>query len=258
MRPETYTLEHCTFSAPLCWSVTLFWNEPEPSDEWIVDLAIDLEKDNIRLLKHRFSDLKTSQFLVSTQMASAPSFIVQRLKGRLYYAVKKRKPKPLRGNFAIRSIGKSGRRETEKYVTDQLGHHVMADQRVQAALEELQYHDPTVLLSEPVRSSHGLYWYNLHCVFVHRERWRCVDFEQLRLVQYSILALSRDEGIQLAAAGILTDHIHLLARCYYERSPMDIALRYLNGMVSVWDGKAIYQYGGYVGTVGEYTTHAIQ
>ncbi len=258
MRSEIYTRDHCTFSAPLCWSVTLFWNEPEPTDEWMADLIGDLEKDNIRLLKHRFSDLKTSQFLVSTQITSAPSFIVQRLKGRLYYVVKKRKPKPLRGNFAIRSIGKSGREETEKYVADQLGHHIMADQRVQAALEELQYHDPTVVLSEPIRSSHGLYWYNLHCVFVHRERWHCVDLAQLHRVQRVILSLSRDEGNHLAAAGVLTDHIHLLARCPYDRSPMDVAISYLNGMASAWDGRAIYQYGGYVGTVGEYTTHAIQ
>lgn len=223
----------------------------------MVGLAGDLERDNIRLLKHRFANSKTSQFLVSTQVTSAPSFIVQRLKGRLYHAVKSRKPKPLRGNFALRSIGKSGREETEKYVTDQLGHHVMADQRVQTALEELQFHDTTVILSDPVRSSHGLYWYNLHFVFVHRERWRCVDLAQLHRVQRSILSLSRDEGIQLAAAGVLTDHIHLLGRCPYDRSPLDIALLYLRGMSSVWDGRAIYQYGGYVGTVGEYTTHAI-
>jgi REP element-mobilizing transposase RayT len=258
IRSEIYTPDNCTFSAPLCWSVTLFWNEAESSDDWMVDLTNALEKDNIRLLQHRFANSKTSQFLVSTQVSSAPSLIVQRLKGRIYHAVRNRKPKPLRGNFALRSIGKAGREETEKYVTDQLGHHVMADQRVQAALEELQYHDTTVTLSDPVRSSHGLYWYNLHCVFVHRERWRCVDLAQLHRVQHGILSLSRHERIQLAAVGVLTDHVHLLARCPYDRSPLEIALSYLLGLSSFWDGRAIYQHGGYLGTVGEYTTNAIK
>lgn len=252
-----YTLEHCSFSAPLCWSVTLFWNESEPNADWQEPFACDLEKDKIKLLNHKFRDSKTSQFLVSTQIDSSPSFIVQRVKGRLYYIVKQRKPKPFRGNFAIRSIGKSGRAETEKYVSDQLGHHVMADTKVQTALEAMQFHDSTVKLSDPVTSSHGLYWYNLHCVFVHRERWRCVDLAQLARVQQAIVSLSAADKIQLAA-GVLTDHIHLLGRIPYQRSPADVAMHYLNGLASVWNRRAIYQFGGYLGTVGEYTTNAVR
>jgi hypothetical protein len=104
---QIYTPSNCTFSAPLLWSVSLFWNEPEPNDSWTEALIRDLRKDDIRLLQHHFSDMQTSHLTVSTKIGDTPSFIVQRVKGRLYYLVKQRKPKPFHGNFAIRSIGKS-------------------------------------------------------------------------------------------------------------------------------------------------------
>jgi hypothetical protein len=132
---QIYTPGNCTFSAPLLWSVNLFWNEPEPDDSWTEALIRDLRKDDIRLLRHHFSDKQTSHLTVSTKIGDAPSFIVQRVKGRLYYLVKQRKPKPFRGNFAIRSIGKSSLAETQQYVMNQLGHHKMADPDLQSSLE---------------------------------------------------------------------------------------------------------------------------
>lgn len=61
-----YTKDNCRFSAPLQWSFSIFWTEPELNSEWEPRLAADLEQDGIRLLSHRFADPLTSQLAIST------------------------------------------------------------------------------------------------------------------------------------------------------------------------------------------------
>ena len=46
----------------------------------------------------------------------------------------------------------------------------MADQRVHVRLEQFQIFRPEVDLSQPRRTSHREYWYNLHIVIVNDER----------------------------------------------------------------------------------------
>jgi hypothetical protein len=140
---------------------------------------------------------------------------------------------------------------------NQLGHHKMADPELQSSLEPLQIRNENVDLSRLETSSHGAYWYNLHMVFVHRERWSTSNVFQLERVQQKIISVAKLKGMRLAAAGILTDHVHLLAGCPYALSPQDIAIDFLNALASVWDSKPVYQFGGYVGTVGDYTSNAI-
>jgi REP element-mobilizing transposase RayT len=183
--------------------------------------------------------MQTSHLTVSTKISDAPSFIVQRVKGRLYYLVKQRKPKPFHGNFAIRSIGKSSLAETQQYVMNQLGHHKMADPKLQSSLETLQIRNEDVDLSRLETSSHGAYWYNLHMVFVHRERWSTSNVFQLERVQQKIISVAKLNGLRLAAAGVLTDHVHLLAGCPYAQSPQNIAIEFLNALgfktsLSIW------------------------
>jgi hypothetical protein len=48
----------------------------------------------------------------------------------------------------------------------------MADPRVQAMFERNQLCNPRVDLSLPREGDHAIYWYNLHMVLVHTERFR--------------------------------------------------------------------------------------
>ncbi len=251
-----YTKDNCRFSAPLQWSFSIFWREPEPNSEWETRLAVDLEQDGIRLLSHRFADPLTSQLAISTLPFVAPVTIVQRVKGRLYHLIRERKPRPFRGNFALRSIGKATRADVEKYVGDQLGHHQMADPRVQARMDQYQIHCDEVDLSQLQKTSHGVYWYNLHVVFVHRERWNEIRHEVLSRVKSMLLAVAAKKSFRLARAGILTDHVHLVLGCPFDVSPGDVALGILNNLTFVHGMKPVYQFGGYLGTVGEYTNKA--
>ena len=80
-------------------------------------------------------------------------------------------PKAFQRNDCLRSIGSARRSVVEDYVASQLGHHQMADPRVQEMLQQFQLAYPEVDLSQPSRTAHGWYWYNLHLVFVNDGRW---------------------------------------------------------------------------------------
>lgn len=251
-----YTKDNCRFAAPLQWSLSIFWREPELVDDWQSQLTSDLEPDGIRILSHHFCDLQTSQFAISTLPNVAPATIVQRTKGRLYHLIRKRKPKSFKGNFSIRSVGNATRESVEKYVAEQLGHHKMADQNVQARLEQYQVRCPEIDLSQMQKTSHGVFWCNLHLVFVHRDRWHEVRHEILTRVQSMVLAVAKKKSYRLARAGILPDHLHLVLGCPFDASPADVAIAFLNNLAFAHGMKPAYQFGGFVGTVGEYTNKA--
>lgn len=63
-------------------------------------------------------------------------------------------------------------------------------------------------------------------------------------------------GYLLAEAGVLSDHVHLVAGCPFEESPQEVALGFLNNLTYAHGMKPIYQDGGFVGTVGEYAFRA--
>ncbi|MBC8869751.1 MAG: transposase [Planctomycetes bacterium] len=219
-----YTRENCSFSCPLQWGLTVFWRTPERKDGWFPELAAATEPDGIRLLRHRFSEPGISQFAVSTKIHVSPLLVVQRVKGRLQYLVRDRLPKPFKGNYAIRSVGNVTRQTAEAYVADQLGHHGMADARIQARLEHYQIERPEVNLSQPQRTSHGIYWYNLHIVLVHRERWTEIREDILQRLRDMIMGASEAKGYLLSRAGILADHVHLVLGCPIEAAPLDVVL----------------------------------
>jgi hypothetical protein len=252
-----YTRDNCRFACPLQWGLTVFWRQPDEGDSWYDELAAATELDGIRLLSHRFSQPDTSQFAISTKPHISPLLVVQRVKGRLQHLIRERLPKAFHGNYAIRSVGMVTRETVERYVADQLGHHQMADPRVQDRLKRYQIQCPDIDLSEPQRTSHGRYWYNLHIVFVHRERWTEVRDDVLQRVRDMILRSCEAKGFRLSRAGILAARIHLLLGCPIEVAPEEVALGFLNNLAYVHGMKPIYQYGGFVGTVGEYTTKAM-
>lgn len=153
-----YTKDNSRFAAPLQWSLSIFWREPELADDWQSQLTKDLE--------------------------------------------------------------------------------------------------PDVDLSQMQRTSHGVFWYNLHLVFVHRERWNEVRHEILARVQSMVLAVAKKKSHRLARAGILPDHVHLVLGCPFDMSPCEVALGFLNNFAFVHGMKPVYQFGAFVGTVGEYTNKA--
>ena len=252
-----YTVDNCVFSCPLQWGLTIFWRDPEPDEGWLEELGTATEFDGIRILSHEFTSPGVSQFLVSTQPDVSPILVVQRVKGRLQYLVKHRKPKPFRRNYAIRSIGAVTRDTIESYVANQLEHHPMADPQVQARLMQYQIENHDIDLAEMQKTSHGVYWYNLHLVIVRAVRWMEVHHQVLQRVKSMVAAASDCKAFRLSRAGILPDHLHLVLGCPINVAPTDVMLGYLNNLAFVHEMKPVFQFGGFIGTVGEYTTNAV-
>lgn len=252
-----YTAENCTFSCPLQWGLTIFWRLEQKNNDWLDALGQSLEQDGIRLLSHRWLNGVTCQFAISTKPHVSPSKIVQRVKGRLQYLVREAQPRPFRRNFAVRSFGAQERAVIERYVRDQTSHHPYADPDYQTFLEHLQFQDSAIDFSEASKTSHGLYWHNLHLVLVHRERWAVSNNSQLTAVREMILRVSRKKAWQVSRIGLLPDHIHLAMGCGFGDSPQNVALCFLNNLAYVHGMKAVFQFGAYVGTFGEYDNRAV-
>jgi hypothetical protein len=160
--------------------------------------------------------------------------------------------KPFRRNYSLRSIGSTRREKLEQYLTTQLSHHPMADQRVQQRLEQFQIFRPEVDLSQPRRTSHAEYWYNLHIVIVNDERYMEVRDEVLAGLRDMILKASDAKGHSLSRAAIVPDHIHLILGCDLEESPEQVVLGYMNNLAYACGMKPVFRSSYYVGTLSEY------
>jgi REP element-mobilizing transposase RayT len=99
---------------------------------------------------------------------------------------------------------------------------------------------------------------NLHVVLVHRERWAEIGEPVLERLRDMIENVCRAKGYWLSRAGILADHIHLALGCPLDVAPADIALAFLNNLAYVHGMKAVFQFGAYVGTFGEYHQGAVE
>jgi REP element-mobilizing transposase RayT len=166
-------------------------------------------------------------------------------------------PRALKANYALRSFGRARREVVEEYVASQLGHHQMADERTQALLERFQIVQPEVKLQEHHSTAQGRYWYNLHLVLVHQQRWAEVRQQVLTDVRAMILKVCAKKNYALSRAGILADHVHLALGCPLEVAPVDVALAFLNNLAFVHQMRPVFQFGAYVGTFGEYDQGAV-
>jgi len=253
MPDPIYTPATCAAPAyQLDWSYSLFWRAGPTAFEWLDELRHLSEKDHIRILQHEFREPNVSKFLVSTRPAVAPLRIAQRVKGRLQHLIGSPDRSPFRRNYALRSIGSTRRDRLEQYLAAQLNHHRMADADAAQRLKQYQVHRPEVRLSEPRRTSHAQYWYNLHVVMVADGRHMEIRDEVLGGLRDMILAVSDAKGHWLSRAAIVADHLHMTVGCRLEESPEDVVLCYMNNLAYACGMKPVFRYSYYVGTFSEY------
>ena len=176
-----YTAGNCRFAYQLRWAITIFWRLPVADSFWLSNFEEALKTDDIRILSWRWLGDDAMQFAVSTLPTASPVFIVQRIKGRVQYAVREHSPKALRPHYAIRSYGTQEREIIEAYIAKQPSKHPMAAQRSQQIFEDLIFVDANVDLSVPQKTEHGNVWYNLHIVLAHEDRWRGTTWGQCTL-----------------------------------------------------------------------------
>ncbi len=73
-----------------------------------------------------------------------------------------------------------------------------------------------------------------------------------------VIKVARKKGHRLSKLALLADHLHQTLGVHYTESPQDVALCYLNNMAYARGMQAVYQFGYYVGTFGEYDLGAVR
>ena len=72
-----------------------------------------------------------------------------------------------------------------------------------------------------------------------------------------ILRIGHKKCWRISRAGILPDHIHVAIGCGFQDSPQDVALCFLNNLAFVHEMKSVFQFGGFIGTFGEYDNRVV-
>ena len=215
------------------------------------------ESDGLRVLEHHLSP-DAVQILFSVLPSISPEFLAARAKGRLDHALRQSgTPVNFRRNFAVRSVGDNTRRDLEAYLARQVEKEEFADPRNAEAMEHFTVLNETVDLSQPATSTRGLYWYNLHLVLVVAGRHRLHDRELLQRLHDAALAVAQKKEHPVSRLAVLPDHLHLTLRPKIDESPEQVAFIYQNNLAHMLRQGRVWADSYYVGTFGEYTTHAV-
>ena len=253
-----YTSENVKFAYQIRWAMTLFTSGTRPMETTLEPVASALELDGIRVLSYRYAEPSMVQLTLSVKPHLSPQTIVQRVKGRLWYAWKNESLVKIDKKYSLRSYGTQERKIIEQYVAGQASHHTMATEKATALFEELTFIDPTVELARPIEIGNSLLWYNLHIVVVHVERWRTVNKRLLEAVRDMIRRVCKKYEWRLSRCGIVADHLHLALGASPQDAVEDVCLRLMNNLAFVHDMKPVYCHSAYVATFGEYDQRALQ
>jgi REP element-mobilizing transposase RayT len=253
-----YTPDNCKFSYQLYWSLTLFWNGPAPSDEWLPLLKSATEADGVRVIQHRRGRGDCSLFLISTRPEIRPSDIAWSVKGRLQHLLHEQRPHAFQRNYDLRSVGSTNGQKTESYIASQLRQHPPVDARLLDQFSNLQIVQPEIDLLKPRFTAHGRFTGNLHLVFVHQARWRECRTDMWVAVREMIRKASSRKKHLLSRVGIVPDHLHLSMGIHPNDIPEEVALSYMNNIAYVHGMNPVLMYGCYMSTFGEYDMGAIK
>lgn len=216
-----------------------------------------LEADGIRLLELHFATPSRPQLYVSTKPFVAPSDVARLVKGRWYYLLRDRFPKLWQRHYSISSVGEAKCDVLQNYLSRQLEHHRVSDERAINLLTEFSVHQPKIDLKTLRSSGHSKYSHNLQIVFENDGRLADIRPESLALTQSMFLAACLKKGWLLARLALVTNHLHSLIGCGINDNPRTVALSLMNNVAFAHGMKPLFASSYYVGTFGAYDHGAI-
>jgi hypothetical protein len=241
------------------WAITLFPRCDLPGiDHWLDGLRVTLERDHVRIIEDPICSSKAVEFWVSTTPELSPARTLQRLKGRLQYAVRHECPRAFRRNYRLESVGSAQGDVIANYVARQPDRHPMADARTQRLVEQFQIRRDETDLSRMRQTAHGQFIHNLHLVLEHADGMTIVDPSFLRTTRDTVERISDKKGYLLSRGGIVANHLHLALGCPIDVAAVDVALSFLNNLTYAHGMKPIYRHSFYVGTFGNFDLGALR
>ncbi len=217
------------------------------------------EQDGLRRLEHAWSTDRI-QITFSAKPNVSPVYLATRAKGRLQYLLRNQLSEfpGFTRKVSVRSIGENTSQDVAAYIASQLDKEAFVDPRFVEQLREFTRVFSEVDLATPTESARGRYWYNLHIVLVVACRGRIHDLAQLRTLFERSLRIAERKGHRIASISVMPDHLHMALRGDLERSPVDIALDFLNNLAFAIGQVRVWQDGFYAGTFSEYDMNAIR
>ena len=209
-----------------------------PHDVGLCNLSDDLlreikplwDNDGLRLLEHH-ATTNSIQLLFSAKPDVSPVFLAARAKGRLDHALRIRGlPIEFSRKFALRAIGDTTAADIEAYIAKQVTKEHFVDSRFASTLQPYTHSFADVDANQSIEATRGRYWYNLHIVLVHAERFRICDRDRIQLTHDRCIAIAAKKAHQLAAISVMPDHLHLSLIGDVKLSPETIVLAYQNNL----------------------------
>lgn len=231
---------------------------PEFSQDLLDGFASALQADCIRPLENSWSPDQV-QFTCSVMPQVAPTLFAARMKGRLQHLLRQRgQPASFSRKVAVRTIGDNRTEQVEAYIRQHAAKEQVADPVFREFLDTLTFVDESVDLSQPTETRSGRYWYNLHLVVVAQERYRTRDKARLLRARDQSLKIAERKGHRVSVVSVVPEHLHISMRGNIEHCPEEIALAFMNNLAYTLGQNAIWQFGYYVGTFGEYDIYAVR
>ena len=252
-----YTSVNCKFAFQLRWGVTIFWHSAVDELIWLEQLASQLACEGIRVLSWRWKRTNVSQFALSTLPHVSPARIVDLVQRNLQLITQDVSTRSLRPNFSIRSYGTQDRKVVEAYVAKQPLHHPVASPATQQFFESIVIENEDVDLSIAKRARFGVYWFNLHIVLVHLERWRCGNRDLVLATRDIVTKSCGKKNWQLSRLSLVPDHLHMAIGCSFQETPSEIVLSLMNNIAWVHGMKPLLCHSAFVGTFGEYDQRSV-
>ena len=231
---------------------------PQLPDVLQKQLADAWEAEGLRRLESKWEP-ESVQITFSTKPNVSPLFLASRAKGRLQHALRMNGPPcSFSRKLSVRSVGQGSREQVEHYIQKQARKEPLADPRFKEMLDSLAVSDTSVDLSQPIETGSGRYWYCLHLVLVAQARYRFgrrCDLERLR---DGAMAIAKKKGYAISSFSVMPDHMHASLRGDIQQSPEEIGLAFLNNLAYMMGQNAIWEFGYYAGTFGEYRMDAVR
>ncbi len=244
-----YLPSNCQPAYQLNWSLSVFgkFSLPSPAGQ-IEALRAEVAKGELRILQWLFREPNVAMFFVSSKPGTAPSQIIRSIKARWQYLSRPEKSLEFRRNYRITSVGTSNKEIIDAYVAKQPQRHIMADEKVQATIEQVQFHDPAVDLAATRRSSHGEFIHSLQIVVELEPGGYETRPSVLDMFRKMAIATCSRHQWPLSRIGLLSNHMHLLLGAGINDAPEEIAMALMNNIAWSQGMKPILRFSFYAGT----------
>lgn len=241
----------------------------QPGSNLLTPLLEAWEHDGLTVISRKWSP-EQMQFTFRAQADLSPVLIASRAKGRLDHALRKAgSPVTFSRRVGFRSLGENLSDTVLAYLAKQYDRVELADPRYIDSLRSAFWENPGFDASDPIPTTHGRYWFDLHLVMVTEDRYRIGRSLQPVAVRDGVLEWGRtlkanhrkvasghgDPGVNSIA--VMHDHVHVVFRGNISMSPLEMASD-LWTRLNRLAGCRMYQDRIYVGSFSEYTLHAVK